>query len=214
MNQKTALKQLKFLETKSSFMRLASQGWQNDFQTLIAILLSARTRDETTIKICQELFKNYHDTKKLSLAKLNEIEKIIRPVNFYKNKSKNILNLSKILVKDYNSKIPDKIEELILLPGIGRKTANVYLSQKGKNAIGVDTHVSYISQKLGWTKNKNSHKIEEDLENLFSKKDWSKVNTILVSFGKTYNSRKKQDEILEEIKRNLKIKSLMEITKQ
>ncbi|HIG94423.1 MAG: Endonuclease III [archaeon GW2011_AR13] len=201
MNQKTALKQLKFLETKSSFMRLASQGWQNDFQTLIAILLSARTRDETTIKICQELFKNYPDTKKLSLAKLNEIEKIIRPVNFYKNKSKNILNLSKILVKDYNSKIPDKIEELILLPGIGRKTANVYLSQKGKNAIGVDTHVSYISQKLGWTKNKNSHKIEEDLENLFSKKDWSKVNTILVSFGKTYNSRKKQDEILEEIKR-------------
>ena len=104
-------------------------------------------------------------------------------------------------MKDYNSKIPDKIEELILLPGIGRKTANVYLSQKGKNAIGVDTHVSYISQKLGWTKNKNSHKIEEDLENLFSKKDWSKVNTILVSFGKTYNSRKKQDEILEEIKR-------------
>ena len=201
MNQKTALKQLKFLETKSSFMRLASQGWQNDFQTLIAILLSARTRDETTIKICQELFKNYPDTKKLSLAKLNEIEKIIRPVNFYKNKSKNILNLSKILVKDYNSKIPDKIEELILLPGIGRKTANVYLSQKGKNAIGVDTHVSYISQKLGWTKNKNSHKIEEDLENLFSKKDWSKVNTILVSFGKTYNSRKKQDEILEKIKR-------------
>ena len=201
MNQKTALKQLKFLETKSSFMRLASQGWQNDFQTLIAILLSARTRDETTIKICQELFKNYPDTKKLSLAKLNEIEKIIRPVNFYKNKSKNILNLSKILVKDYNSKIPDKIEELILLPGIGRKTANVYLSQKGKNAIGVDTHVSYISQKLGWTKNKNSHKIEEDLENLFSKKDWSKVNTILVSFRKTYNSRKKQDEILEEIKR-------------
>ena len=202
MNQKTALKQLKFLETKSSFMRLASQGWQNDFQTLIAILLSARTRDETTIKICQELFKNYPDTKKLSLAKLNEIEKIIRPVNFYKNKSKNILNLSKILVKDYNSKIPDKIEELILLPGIGRKTANVYLSQKGKNAIGVDTHVSYISQKLGWTKNKNSHKIEEDLENLFSKKDWSKVNTILVSFGKTYNSRKKQDEILNGIKGN------------
>ena len=87
MNQKTALKQLKFLETKSSFMRLASQGWQNDFQTLTAILLSARTRDETTIKICQELFKNYPDVKKLSLAKLNEIEKIIRPVNFYKNKS-------------------------------------------------------------------------------------------------------------------------------
>ena len=202
MNQKTALKQLKFLETKSSFMRLASQGWQNDFQTLTAILLSARTRDETTIKICQELFKNYHDAKQLSLAKLNEIEKIIRPVNFYKNKSKNILNLSKILVKDYNSKIPDKIEELILLPGIGRKTANVYLSQKGKNAIGVDTHVSYISQKLGWTKNKNSHKIEEDLENLFPKKSWSKVNTILVSFGKTYNSRKKQDEILNGIKGN------------
>src|SRR3989339_852298 len=185
MNQKTALKQLKFLETKSSFMRLASQGWQNDFQTLIAILLSARTRDETTIKICQELFKNYPDTKKLSLAKLNEIEKIIRPVNFYKNKSKNILNLSKILVKDYNSKIPDKIEELILLPGIGRKTANVYLSQKGKNAIGVDTHVSYISQKLGWTKNQNPHKIEEDLKKLFPKKYWRKINSSLVRFGKT-----------------------------
>ena len=201
MNQKLALKQLKLLDKYGKNMRLAAEKWSNEFQTLISIILSARTKDETTIKVGTALFKKYGTAKKLSKAKLKEIEKIIKPVNFYKNKSKNIINCAKILVKNYKSKIPESFDELLKLPGVGRKTANVFLAEKGKDAIGVDTHVSYISQKLGWTKNKNPHKIEKDLEALFPKKYWNKINETLVRFGKTYTSRKEKDWILGEIKK-------------
>ena len=200
MDSKTALNQLKELSKLGNSMRLAAEEWDNDFQTLIAIVLSARTRDETTIKVCINLFKKYPSAKDLSNASLEDIENTIKPVNFYKNKSKNILNCAKVLVKNYKSIIPKEIEELIKLPGVGRKTANVFLTEIGSDAIGVDTHVSYISQKLGWTENSNPKKIEQDLKELFPMKYWNKVNRVLVRFGKTYISRKKENEILEKIK--------------
>ena len=90
---------------------------------------------------------------------------------------------------------------MITFSGVGRKTANVFLSEMGEDGIGVDTHVVYISQKLGWTKNKNPVKIEGDLKKLFSKKNWGVVNSRLVRFGKTHTSRKKKDLILEQIKK-------------
>ncbi|MEK6817657.1 MAG: endonuclease III [Nanoarchaeota archaeon] len=201
MNQNLALKQLKLLDKYGKEMRLAAEKWPNEFQTLISIILSARTRDEVTIEICKKLFKKYSTAKKLSEAKLKEIEKIIKPVNFYKNKSKNIINCAKVLVKEHNSKVPESIDKLIKLSGVGRKTANVFLAEKGHNAIGVDTHVNYLSQKLGWTKNKKPEKIEKDLESLFPKKYWNKINETLVRFGKTYTSRKKKNETLEKIKK-------------
>ncbi|MBI2004112.1 endonuclease III [Candidatus Pacearchaeota archaeon] len=202
MNQTLALKQLKLLDKYGKRMRLAAEKWVNEFQTLISIILSARTRDETTIKVAKELFKKYPTAKKLSKANIKEIEKIIKPVNFYKNKSKNILNCSKILIKEYNSEIPESIDELIKLSGVGRKTANVFLAEKGKNAIGVDTHLNYVSRKLGWSNHVDPHKIEIDLEKLFHKNYWRKINPIAVRFGKTYTSRKEKDKILEEIKCN------------
>ncbi len=200
MNKKIALKQLKILDKFGKKMRLAAESWNSPFQTLISIILSARTRDETTIKIAKELFKKYSSPEKLSKASLNEIQKIIRPVNFYKNKSKNIINCAKFLVEKYKSKVPKNFEKLISLPGVGRKTANVFLAESGGANIGVDTHVNYVSQKLGWTKNKNPHKIEKDLEILFPKKYWKEINQTLVRFGKTYTSRKKKDEILKKVK--------------
>ena len=181
-------------------MRLAAEKWSNKFQTLISIILSARTKDETTIRVGTALFKKYPTAEKLSKANLKEIKKIIKPVNFYKNKSKNIINCAKILFENYSSKIPESFDELIKLSGVGRKTANVFLAEHGQKAIGVDTHLSYISQKLSWTKNKNPHKIEKDLEKLFPKNYWNKINPIAVRFGKTYTSRKEKNEILEEIK--------------
>ena|SRR3989344_1847118 len=201
MNQTLALKQLKILDKCGKKMRLAAEKWSNEFQTLISIILSARTKDETTIKVGTALFKKYPIAKKLSEAKLKEIEKIIKSVNFYKNKSKNIINCANILVKEYKSKIPESFEELVKLSGVGRKTANVFLAEKGKNTIGVDTHVSYISQALGWTKNKKPEKIEKDLEALFPKKYWNKINETLVRFGKTYTSRREKDKRLGEIKK-------------
>ena len=199
MDSKIALKQLKILDKYGKKMRLAAENWQNKFQTLISIILSARTRDETTIKVGNLLFKKYSTAKKISNARLKEIEKIIRPVNFYKNKSKNILNCAEVLVKEYHSKIPESIEKLIELPGVGRKTANVFLAEIGKDTIGVDTHVSHISQKLGWTKHQKPAQIEKDLESLFPKKYWKKINETLVRFGKTYISRKEKDDFLEKI---------------
>jgi len=194
------LKQLKELENKSSKMRLAAESWNEGWQTLISTIMSARTRDETTIPAASKLFKKYNSLEKLSKARLNDIKKIIKPINFYKNKSKNIINCAKILVKDHHEKIPHDTNLLIKLPGVGRKTANVFLAEKGEHAIGVDTHLSYISQKLGWTKNKDPHKIEKDLEKLFPKKYWKYLNQILVRFGKTYTSRKEKNKLLEEIK--------------
>lgn len=200
MDKKKALKQLRILEKKSSDMRLAAESWNNDFEILISTILSARTRDEVTIPTAEKLFKIYPNSKSLAKAKLSSVKKIIKPINFYNNKSKNIIACAKALNENYSGKIPMNIDELIKLPGVGRKTANVFLSELNHDALGVDTHVSYISQKLGWTKNKNPYKIEEDLKRLFPKRYWSKVNSILVRFGKTHTSRRKKDELLEEIK--------------
>ncbi|MEK6897995.1 MAG: endonuclease III [Nanoarchaeota archaeon] len=201
MNSQAAIKQLSFLRKKSSEMRLAAEKWKSPFQILISTILSARTRDEVTIPTAEKLFKKYLNPRKLAMAKISDVENLIRPVNFYKNKSKNIIKCSRQIVENYNGKVPLNIEELLTLRGVGRKTANVFLSEIGNDAIGVDTHVSYISQKLGWTNNKNPHKIEQDLKKLFPRKYWSRVNSSLVRFGKTHTSRKQKDKILNEIRK-------------
>ena len=104
--------------------------------------------------------------------------------------------------RECGGKPPHDHGKLILLPGVGRKTANVFLSEYGADAIGVDTHVAYISKKLGWTKHKDPHKIEKDLERLFPRNYWRIINRTLVRFGKTYQSRKKKDEILDRISKD------------
>jgi len=201
MDEKRALKQLDFMRKNSSEMRLAAEKWKNQWQTLISIILSARTRDERTIPVSKNLFKKFPSPKKLANAKMSHVEKIIRPINFYKNKSRNIIKCSKIISEKYKGKVPTKLNELLGLPGVGRKTANVFLSETGKRAMGVDTHVAYISRKLGWTENKKPEKIEKDLKDLFSKKNWNKINQTLVRFGKTHTSRKKKNALLEKIKK-------------
>jgi len=162
-SKKKALNQFRELRkysnlAKSSGMKLAAESWSEDWQTLISILLSARTRDEVTIPTAAKLFKKYNSIDEISKAKLKEIEGVIRPVNFYRNKSKNVLALAKQVRADYNGRIPVDFEELVKLPGVGRKTANVFLSQKGKSEIGIDTHVEYISKKNGMDFRKNTGK--------------------------------------------------------
>ena len=197
------MRELSLLDKNTKSMRLAAEGWKNDWQTLISIILSARTRDEKTIEVAEKLFDKYHNAKELSLANIEDVKEIIKPVNYYKNKSRNIIKCSEKIVNEYNDQVPRKEKELLSLSGVGRKTANVFLSEIGKDAIGVDTHVSYISQRLGWTKNSNSPKIEEDLKRLFPKKDWRKINPVLVRFGKTYTSKKHKDELIREIKNKI-----------
>jgi endonuclease-3 len=201
MNQKRAIKQLKELKKLSFKLRLAAQGWKKPWQILISTMLSARTRDTKTISVSNILYKKYRSLKKLANANPSNIKKIIKPINYYKTKTKNVLGCAKILIKEYKGNIPKDFNELIKLPGVGRKTANIFLSQMGKNTIGVDTHVLYISQKLQWTKNKKPSKIEEDLKKLFPKSYWKKLNLILVRFGQTYTNRKEKDRVLKDIKR-------------
>jgi endonuclease-3 len=197
INQKLAMKQLKFLESKTKKIRLAADRWLNDWQTLVAIILSARTRDEVTILVCEKMFKKYPTPEKFSELTLSQIKKEISSINFYNNKSKYIFNMTGNILKKFDGKIPHDIDKLITLPGVGRKTANVFLAQKGGANIGVDTHVNYISNYLGWINSKNPAKIEKKLEKLFPKSKWKRVNNTLVIFGKTYTSKKDKDAILD-----------------
>ena len=197
-----AIKQLKALEKLShDNIRLAAEEWSKPWQTLISTMLSARTRDETTIRVSNVLFRKYKTAKKLGNASLSSIQKVIRPINFFRNKSKNVKNCCKILALQYKGEPPRDFDKLIKLPGVGRKTANVFLSEYGGDHIGIDTHVDYIAHYLGWTKGKNQEQVENDIKKLFPKRYWKNVNRILVRFGKTHISRKKQNVLLDKIKR-------------
>jgi len=204
MNSALAISQLKKLKklVDKNDLRLAAEGWKNDYEILISTILSAQTKDETTIDVCENyLFKKYKNFQELSKAKIKDVEKIIRRINYHKTKARNIIETSKIIISEFNAKVPEKLDDLLRLKGVGRKVANVYLVEARKaDAIGVDTHVARISQKLNWTKNKNPHKIEKDLEKLFPKKYWNSINYILVKFGRTIGkNRKFEDEVLEKI---------------
>jgi endonuclease-3 len=200
MEVKKALKQLKEIKKLGGDMRLAAEGWQSEFQTLIGTLLSARSLDETTIKYATVLFEKYPDADLLSNSKISDVEKIIRPINFYRNKSRNVIACSKQLVENYEGIPPKDFDKLVELRGVGRKTANVFLAVENFDEIGVDTHVDYISHFLGWTNGKNQEEVEIDLKKLFPRRYWRSINYILVKFGKTYTSRKEKDQILTKLR--------------
>ncbi|MDD4251174.1 MAG: endonuclease III [Candidatus ainarchaeum sp.] len=200
MGEKELL-QLNELKKYSVKMRLAGENWDAEWKILVTIIMSAQSRDEITIKIAKNLFEKYDSLEKLSKAKYKSVLNIFKSLNYNKTKTKHIIACSKIIFEEYNSIPPHDFDKLISLPGVGRKTANVFLSEVGKSAIGVDTHVFYISRKLGWTKNKDIKKIETDLKNIFPKKKWSSINQILVRFGKTNTSKKKKDLLLEKIRK-------------
>ena len=197
---KKEIKQLKALEklTKGKELRLAAE-WRENWKVLISTILSAQTKDETTIDISNILYKKYTSAKKLAAAPLKDIQKIIRPINYYKTKSEHIKETAKIISK---TSIPKHLEGLMELPGVGRKVGNVYLAEAHKaDCIGVDTHVGRISYKLGWSKSKNPYIIEKDLEKLFPRKYWRSINYIVVMFGRVHGkSRTKEDEILKRVK--------------
>jgi len=199
MDSKRAIKQLRAIEKiEKQGIRLAAEGWNEKWKVLISTILSAQTRDEVTIEVCEKLFKKYPFQKKLGDAPLKDIQKIIRPINFYKTKSRNIKEAAAMITRQG---LPKDLDGLLAIPGVGRKVGNVYLAEAhGADAIGVDTHVGRISLKLGWTKNKNPHKIEKDLERLFPKKYWRSINYILVTFGRQHWTRKRdEDAILKKV---------------
>ena len=158
----------------------------NPFKVLISTILSARAKDEVTEVISKNLFKEYPTAKKLASANKKDVIKIIRKIGFYNNKSKNIINASKMLLEKFNNQVPKTMNELIELPGVGRKVANCVLVYAYKqNVIPVDTHVHRISNRLGWVKTKSPEDTEKALESLVPKRHWQILNDTLVSHGKT-----------------------------
>ncbi len=157
---------------------------RSPYRVLISTLLSLRTKDETTLKASERLFKAADTPEKMLKLSEEEIEKLIYPVGFYHRKAKQIIQISKILLDKYNGKVPDKLEELLSLPGVGRKTANLVLNEGfGKLGICVDTHVHRISNRLGLVKTKNPTETEFALMKILPQKYWIIFNTLLVTLG-------------------------------
>lgn len=154
------------------------------FKILVATLLSARTNDRTTAEVCEKLFKVVEKASDFNRYSEEEIQELIFPIGFYKNKAKFLKELPGALEELYDGKIPDTIDELIKLPGVGRKTANLVLVQAfNKPAICVDVHVHRIMNRLGYVRTKNPLETEMRLRKKLPKKYWIDVNTVFVMFG-------------------------------
>jgi endonuclease-3 len=162
------------------------ENWKTPFQFLICIILSAQTTDRQVNKITERLFSRYPDAELMSKARLFEIERLIKSVNFFRNKAKHILAMSKRTEEVYNGKVPDNEKDMLTLPGVGRKTANVFLNDlyKKNEGIAVDTHVARVAQRMGLTTNTNPDRISRDLEALYPKDIWYKVNSTFVLYGR------------------------------
>ncbi len=160
--------------------------YQNPFELLVATILSAQCTDKQVNQVTPVLFKRLKTPAEFSRAALKTIENLIRPTGFFHNKAKNIKNCSKALVEKHNGEVPQKLEELVRLPGVGRKTANVVLGAAfGVPGVVVDTHVARISNRLGLTENKNPVKIEFNLMNIIPRQDWNDFCLRLIFFGRS-----------------------------
>jgi endonuclease III len=156
------------------------------FQKLIATLLSARTKDKTTIPIVKKMFLQYPEPQDYLTLDVKKLEKMIYGVGFFRVKAKHVKVLCRILVDKYAGKVPESLDELTSLPGVGRKTANCVLNYAfGKSVIAVDIHVHRISNRLGWIKTKNPEESEFALMEMVPKELWIKVNELLVGHGQT-----------------------------
>jgi len=173
-------------ETKQYFQPAMeySELVHSPYRTLISCLISLRTKDAVTIEASKRLFSLADTPEKMIKVDVKDIEKSIKPANYYKTKARRIKEISKELVENYNGQVPDSFEELIKLKGVGRKTANIVLTHAfGKDAIAVDTHVHRISNRLGLVKTKNPHETEKELERILPKKYWKVYNYLLVIWG-------------------------------
>jgi endonuclease-3 len=168
----------------------------NPFELLVAVILSAQCTDKMVNIVTENLFSQYKNLDDYTKANSKEFEKVIKPTGFYRNKTKNILKTATIIKKNYKGKVPDNMEDLVKLPGVGRKTANVMLWQAfHKNqGIAVDTHVIRLSQKFDLTTNKDPKKIEQDLMTLIPKNEWGEFTLRIILYGREFwPAHKKKD---------------------
>jgi len=156
------------------------------FKVLISTILSARAKDEVTEVISEKLFEKYPTAEKLARANKKDVIKIIHRIGFYNAKSKNIINAAKMLLEKFGGKVPRTMEQLIELPGVGRKVANCVLVYSfGTPALPIDTHCHRIPNRLGWIRTKTPEETEQKLMKILPRKHWLAFNDTFVTHGKT-----------------------------
>jgi endonuclease-3 len=186
MNEKARiLHVIKTLNTVYGDAHIALKS-KDPFQLLVSVILSAQCTDVRVNKVTPVLFERFPDVRSMSEAPLEELEELIKSTGFFRNKAKNIKAASKIIIERFNGELPMTMEEMITIPGVGRKTANIMLY----NAFGViagiavDTHVKRLAKRLGMTSETDPNKIERDLMAIVPKKDWGKITYVLINHGR------------------------------
>jgi len=198
---------MKIKEKVDNILRLLDENYptedkcylvhENEWQLLIATILSAQCTDDRVNTVTKELFKKYTSVKDFAEADSKELEQDIKSTGFYRNKAKNIILACRMLLEKYNGVMPSDIDELIKIPGVGRKTANVVRSHIfNLPSIVVDTHVKRISKKIGFTNSDDPVKIEFELMKIFPKEHWIRYNTQIIAHGrKICKARKPECEV-------------------
>jgi endonuclease III len=190
-NRKQASLTQRTLEILSNLKRLypdatCSLNYQTPVQLLVAVILSAQCTDERVNKVTPALFARFPDAKSLAIADREEIETLIRSTGFYRNKAKNIQGACQKIIQDFQGEVPKTMEELLTLPGVARKTANVVLAHAYGiiQGVTVDTHVKRLSNRLGLTTNSDPVKIERDLMVLLPQPDWETFSISIIYHGR------------------------------
>lgn len=161
-------------------------NYSNPLELLISVMLSAQCTDKRVNIVTKELFSRYKKAEDYAYCDIDELKKIIRSTGFYNAKAQHIKETCTLIVEKFRGKVPDAMEDLVTLPGVARKTANIVLSNAYgiTKGIAVDTHVRRLSQRLGFTKNNDPDKIEQDLMKIFPKTEWNKVTYLLIEHGR------------------------------
>ncbi|MBO5513406.1 MAG: endonuclease III [Mogibacterium sp.] len=168
--------------------------FRTHFQLLVAVMLSAQTTDVSVNKVTPVLFEKYPTAEAMSEADTLDVQEIIRTIGLYKNKAKNVVALSKMLVSEYGGKVPGDYSELVKLPGVGRKTANVVLAEGfGEARIAVDTHVFRVSNRIGLTEGKDPVDVEEQLMKRLPKDQWTRAHHLIIFHGRKVCHARKPD---------------------
>jgi len=161
-------------------------GYESDFQLLVAVILSAQTTDVGVNKVTPILFARFPTPEALAGADPTEVEDIVRPTGFFRNKTKNIVGAAQRIVAEFGGRVPDTMEDLLTLPGVARKTANIVLYNAfGKaEGIAVDTHVFRLAHRLGYSEHQDTDKVERDLMALFPREEWGALTYRLIEHGR------------------------------
>jgi endonuclease-3 len=163
----------------------AELDFRNPFELVVATVLSAQTTDVLVNQVTKILFARYPDARAMSEAEPAELEAILQPTGFFRAKTKNVLALSNRLVDEYNGEVPGRLEDLVTLPGVGRKTANVVLGNAfGVPGITVDTHFGRLARRFGWTQSEDPVQVEFDVAELFEPRDWTMLSHRVVFHGR------------------------------